>query len=234
MIIFLLCIVLALCIFIIICFKKIQLLNESYKKSNIEFEKHLSTLENDLNIAKAGRHDYKNHLITLRGLIEQSKNSDALSYIDELVKQNSKQSKIFSGNAVVDSILNAKATQMKQQNVGFTIDANLPMRLNISAPSLTAMLSNILDNAIEAASQCENSYVDLKLKYSKNNFIILIKNPYEGKIEQGAHKLITTKKDKENHGFGLDIVRLTVKRLRGSCEIEHDNGIFSVHIIIPL
>ncbi len=234
MIIFLLCIIAVLAAVIAVFYKKINGLNNTVKTNAYELERQLSELEAELNLAKAGRHDYKNHLITLGGLIEQDKKSDALIYIKELASQNSKRSKIATGNAVADSILNAKAQQMHAENIKFTLDANLPLRLNIQAPSLTAILANLLDNAAQAAKQCKNGYVDLKMKYTKSNFIIIIKNPYEGEIVTNAQKISTTKQDKKNHGFGLDIVQLTVKRLRGTCEIEHDDNIFSVSVIIPV
>ncbi len=234
MTIFLLCVIIVLCALLIISNKKIDALKIELKNQNVEYEKNLQIIERDLNTAKSIRHDYKNHLITLSGLIEQGEKEDALSYIKNIIKQKGKENKISSGNAVVDSILNAKYADMQKHNVNFILDANLPLRLNIQAPSLTTILSNLLDNAIYAAQKCENSYVDLKLKYTKSNFIIMIKNPYEDEIIKKSNKFHTTKKDKKNHGFGIESVRLTVKRLRGTCEIEHSDNVFNVCIIIPL
>ncbi len=194
---------------------------------------HLSELERELQKARAGRHDYKNHLASLRGLLAKNEVDEAVLYIENLIEENSKEKGAIScGNAVVNSILNAKAIRMKECNIIFKVDATLPRRLNLQPSQLTAIIANLLDNAITAAEVCEFGYVDLQLKHSKGNLVLLIKNPYEGELIKKGDDYITTKNDKKNHGIGLKTVLSTVERLGGSCEIEQQNGVFSVFIMV--
>ncbi len=196
-------------------------------------DEHFSELERELQNAKAGRHDYKNHLTTIRGLIEDGNNDEAIIYIEKLIDENSREKGTIScGNAVANSILNAKAKEMQEKDIVFKTDATLPRRLNLQPTQLTVILSNLLDNAIEAAEKCSFGYVDLQLKHSKGNLIIMIKNPYNGSVKKKGDDYLTTKNDAENHGYGLKIVTDTVKRYGGTAEILHENGVFSVFIMV--
>ncbi len=194
----------------------------------------LGSLERELQEARAGRHDYKNHLVTLRGLIATDETAEALSYIETLISENSGgRGSISCGNAIINSILNAKAQEMKEKNIRFKNDSAVPRRLNLQPSQLTMILSNLLDNAIAAAERCSFSYIDLQLKHSKGNLVIMIKNPYEGEIIKDGANYLTTKKDTQNHGIGLKSVLQSVNRLNGTVEIEHDGGVFTVFVMVP-
>ncbi len=221
----------AIAIVIVLYFRALRK-NKDISEQLLQQETQLGQLERELQSAKAGRHDIKNHLVTLRGLIQSDDGAQAIEYVNEMIKDNTSNGGISCGNAVVNSILGAKAEIMKHSNIAFNLDAMLPRRLNLQPTQLTTIISNLLDNAITAAGECELGYVDLQLKHSKGNLIIMVKNPFKGELAKENDVYLTTKKDKQNHGIGLKTVTTTVNRLGGSCDIEQENGVFSVFIMV--
>ncbi len=204
-----------------------------YKDQLEKIDAHFGALERELQQAREGRHDYKNHLVTINGLVCADEKDQACDYIEKLIEVNSKGSgAINCGNAVVGSILNAKSQVMVEKGITFKTDVTLPRRLDLSPSQLTAILSNLLDNAIAAAEQCNFGYVDLQLRHSKGNVVLLLKNPYEGEICKTGEDFVTSKPDSNQHGIGLKTVKSTVARMGGNCEIEYGDGIFSVFIMV--
>ncbi len=189
-------------------------------------------LERDLQAARSGRHDLKNHLLTIKGLVEQVETQQAVEYLDQLIESSNRKQSVSCGNAVVDSILREKANVMKSQDIIFRLESSLPRRLNLNSSQMTGILANLLDNAITAAAACEFRYVDLKLNHSKGSLVMMIKNPYVGEVLKKGERYLSTKTDGAEHGIGLQTVQKTIERLGGSCEIEHENNVFSVFVMV--
>ncbi len=233
MIVFMMVVMAVLLGMLIASLKKISDMSRAFKEADERSEDQLNMLERELREARAGRHDLKNHLETLKGLTEQGESEQATEYLEQMLESNTRKSTISSGNAVADSILRAKIEVMEENGVSLKLRSTLPRRLNIQPSYLTAILANLLDNAISAASASESGYVDLSMSHTKGNLVLMIKNPFVGEIQKENDKFITGKSDKKEHGFGLSTVQNTVKRLGGSCDIDYANNIFSVFVMLP-
>ena len=98
---------------------------------------------------------------------------------------------------------------------------------------MVTILTNVLDNAIDAVQKCDEKKIIIKIIKDKEMLIIDSSNPYVGQISDGE-TLKTTKQDKDNHGYGIANIRQTVEANSGSCFIETQNGIFHITIAIPL
>ena len=95
------------------------------------------------------------------------------------------------------------------------------------------ILTNILDNAIEAVMKCSDIKIVFKINRDNNMLMIDATNPYVGQLPD-EDKISSTKTDKKNHGYGLANIRKTVAANNGSCFIETENSIFHITIAIPL
>lgn len=105
----------------------------------------------------------------------------------------------------------------------------MPSDLSLSSFDLTVILGNLIDNALEAAmSVNENRFIDFKMDYSKGMMIIKISNPYSRDVKMENGKIITSKKDKVNHGLGLKSVNEVLERYNGMTKIEADGNIFTI------
>ena len=67
------------------------------------------------------------------------------------------------------------------------------------------------------------------------NFLLLrFENYYEGNLEYQEGKLVTTKKEKEYHGYGLKSIRYTVNKYDGAVSIDTKENWFDLKILIPM
>ena len=100
------------------------------------------------------KHDFHNHLQTLRGYIEAGESERALKYIEELdYGVMNTDTLLKTGNVSADVILSAKIAKAKSKGINVTVKANLPDNLNITDVELSIVIGNLLDNAIEACVQ---------------------------------------------------------------------------------
>lgn len=101
--------------------------------------------------------------------------------------------------------------------------------------NLHLILGNLLENAVEAAEKVEeNRYINVKMKFDKNNLLLFVDNSYKGKLlKTRDNRLKSTKSDAENHGVGLASVYRAVAKYHGSVVIEDSEpGKFKIRIVL--
>ena len=108
--------------------------------------------------------------------------------------------------------------------------------LSVSESDIVTILSNILDNAIEATEKC-NTKKMVVLQISKHDqerllFIDSSNTCLQESLVEG--KRYTTKDDKVNHGYGISNIKYVVEKNNGECIIDQKDGLFRIIITIPL
>lgn len=184
------------------------------------------------------RHDYNNHMQLIVGMLERtdsSKNSEAIDYIKNLDgKIESLCLEIVTGNLVVDAIISAKVALASVHNINFEHNIFLKDDIPIENTDLCSILSNLLDNAIEACSKLnENRYINLEILIFKNQFNIKITNTTNGEYKLENGKLKTTKSG-NLHGIGMGHVKSIVESYGGIFDIKPESDSFTTYVSIPL
>ena len=181
-------------------------------------------------------HDMGNHFSMIQSYLADGKVEEARTYLDRLGKDRAAYSvERFTGIEAVDYILSQKAAFAKQQNVETSIHAEYPKDCKIDPVDLCTILTNLLDNAMEACGKLpEASAKILSVTIRRiNQFIIIqIANSCieEPVISKGNFK--TSKTDKRHHGWGMKNVRLAVEKYHGTMEHEYNKNIFTVSIML--
>ena len=183
-------------------------------------------------------HDLNNHLNTLYQLMEEKQWNQAQEYIMEIsrpVMQLSK--KVWTGFDVVDVVINTKIHKMEEMGIEWEINVEFPENTNILVSDLCTILSNLLDNAIEAANLQQKERtpkVSLTIRRINHFIVIKISNPFTGQLETDPETglLITGKADKQKHGWGLESVKSAVQKYNGTLKYCHTDGIFSVTVLL--
>ena len=95
-------------------------------------------------------------------------------------------------------------------------------------------LGNLLDNAIEAAEQCqkENRKIWMSIQNINEMFLMTLKNTCETEPIEKNNKFVTHKKNADRHGLGVESVRRIMEKYQGEISFEYENGFFEVSIII--
>lgn len=178
------------------------------------------------------RHDLRNHLNVVLGLLEQGEMDKARQYLLDLTDaQALHHSQQICANEIVNVLLSSKYGDMKQQGMITDIQISLPANLPIADIDLCALLGNALDNAIEAAQKSEDKQITIRCKAERGIFMLCVENSFAGNIHTDFH---TTKKDKKLHGFGLMGMREIVTRYGGVLEAVAKDGVFELIVSIPL
>jgi len=208
------------------------------KELLIEQSEHINqmyrTLSDEREKQKARSHDYLNHLQVMLMLAREGKLSDEIQYIEEQIGQEMHSVDIIdTGNTLINAVLNIKYLEAKEKGIVIPIIADNLTSLQISDSDLVTILTNILDNAIEAVQKCDDKRIVLKIIKENSMLLIDASNPYIGQIPD-TESIRTSKQDKDNHGYGIANIRHTVAANNGNCFIETQDGIFHITIAIPL
>ncbi len=157
---------------------------EATEKEYKNMADYMGEIENLYNDLRSQRHDYINHVETIKGLIYNNDIAKAGSYVGDLISTEVNESKRLSiSNSLVNSIISYKKRIAEEKNIGFKYDVKIPSKLSIEDIDMTIVLSNALDNAIEACDRLEDKrYIDVYMNYGMGKLKIKISNAFNGEL----------------------------------------------------
>lgn len=179
------------------------------------------------------RHDYTNHLQSILSLVQMEEYSDAVEYIKKIQK-NAYGSGIvmfYTGNKLADAILADKSAALDEN---CRIEYSGIMPASIENVDLCIILSNALDNAIEACRELNSPCkISVSAGEQQGYFVLSLKNP-TARSDSFYAIPPTTKSAKEQHGMGLYNIESTVKKYDGQMKIKCENGLFELMLTMKL
>lgn len=203
---------------------------EKQVEIQINYYKEIEKMDAEI---RAFRHDYTNHLQSILSLLHMKEYSQAEEYIEKLQKAKHKfgSASFYSGNQLADAILANKCASLKE---GFKIDYSGIIPSSIENTDLCIILSNLLDNAVEA---CEHvpapGVISIFAGKQQGYFVLSIKNPTSSR-DNFYDIPPTTKAEKGQHGMGLYNIESVVKKYSGQMKIKCENGTFELMITMKL
>lgn len=162
---------------------------------------------------------------------------DKKEYVRELSASVSVyDSYIDTGNETLDIILMDKKLRCNTLNIPFTIIAEANDLSFMAAMDIYSLFGNTIENAMEYLITVpeEKRLIRMNCKTVNTFFSIRIENYYEEKLKLENGLPVTTKKEKELHGFGMKSIEQIVKKYDGGMTIAGDNKLFSLNIVFPL
>lgn len=198
-------------------------------------ETSIINLENAYNRTRNFRHDIKNHLLTMNILAENENLDEIKKYLKEMSVILDESSYVrITGISAVDAILNEKLYEAQSHSITTNYDVSSMEKNSIKPVDMCIILSNALDNAIEANQSVENPenrYIKLKMSGNGEYTVISVINP-TGKIpiKRSPNTYVTSKKDEKNHGFGLKSIESTAKKYGGKMLTKYEDGTFTLVI----
>lgn len=181
-------------------------------------------------------HEYKNQIACIQSLCNAHEYDKLNEYLQNIThKVLHDMDYIDTNNTIINSILNVKYQEAMDAGILFISRINDLSAIKLDSEEVVTLLSNLLNNAIEACEKCDGQrIIKVKCTNDSDNFIIAIKNTYDGAIKKQGEEIVTTKnKNADEHGFGLKNVRQIVENNNGYMDIEYDEKEFSVSVIIP-
>ena len=179
------------------------------------------------------RHDFRQHILLINEYLKKGQTYKLNEYLAPLVEHISQRHKAICENQAVDAIASHYDEAAKSQEVSINWSIDLGEDLPVKESDMCAVMGNLVENAIRAASELDgdNRLVSVRIGLmNPKALVISIYNAYRGRIELDKNDLPIT--NKEGHGIGLRSVQNIVKRYKGSMVIETHNGIFNVSILM--
>ena len=184
------------------------------------------------------KHDLVNHIGVLRELMNQKKTEAAKEYIDTIWDiQDEFDLKIHTGDSFLDVIMKYYSYLAVKENIELVVSGKLTEEMPLEMFDLTTLMGNILQNAIEASVKAAIPKIRVELVEHKKEIFIVVSNSVGEEINAKKVFFTTSKKDKENHGFGLKNIIATVEKYYGEYYIESivekGEALFKISIAIP-
>lgn len=173
------------------------------------------------------RHDYNAHITALHSMAERGEMEKILHYIESLTEIKPKTKLICTNNIICDAILNQYAALCQEENIQIEIKGKLPEHFSVRETDLCVILSNGIQNAYEAARKCGSErkphiWVEFTNEGIYTNIMIRNSTERELKISEGIP--VSSKGDKENHGFGTRNILETVEKYEGNVTWDYNDS----------
>ena len=194
------------------------------------------------------RHDMKNHVIALSGLLENKEYEKIGEYLQNMESSGRLESnEDLTGSRAVDAILYQKRTHVEQDNILWECDVQIPKACCVNEFDLCVLFGNLLDNAVEACVRqgtqaADARFISIHAGTVRNCFLLEIRNSTDAENapdpmparENARMAWHTHKQNPGEHGIGLLNVHDVVEKYNGVIDMAASNGIFTVSVLIPM
>jgi len=179
--------------------------------------------------ARRLKHDMKNHMMVIAAYLNDSEVEEAKQYVSGVFqKLNQMYTYIETGNVIVNYCINSKLQKACEQQIPFKAEVQNLAFKHIDSVDLTAILMNLLDNAIEGSKNVKEPLIEIVIRKKRSYETILIKERIEHSVLRENPNLITSKVERQEHGYGLKQVKELVERYDGMLDVYEEDGFFCV------
>ena len=190
-------------------------------------------LKKNYSVQRKSTHEFKRHIQVIRDLLDRKEYETAQDYVRQL--QADRTLKVFSvtsNNPVIDVVLNQKHQVAQENGIKMRVKVNDLSSVSIKTNELVVLLSNLLDNAIEACLKLEENREIVCNILKEDSIYIAIRNTSDPvTIIHG--EILTTKQDTTEHGYGLPAVKYILNHLEAEYTFAYHNGWFQFVAEIP-
>ncbi len=202
------------------------------KKLWAEEQKQYQLVKENIDAINIKCHDLKHQIRNLRttGQVDPA-------YLDDLEKSVSiYNSAVRTGNETLDIVLTDKRLHCATHEIQFTCIADGGGVAFMETIDIFSLFGNILDNAIECESNLppDTRFIHLSVRTVNRMLTIHVENHFEDSLQFRDGLPVTTKADKDSHGYGMMSVRHIVEKYNGSFSISTQDKLFQIDIVMPI
>lgn len=188
----------------------------------------------NLDQLKKARHDYRHHLITVKGLLDEHESAKALEYIDEYLGDFETLSTVrYCGNSFANSILNYYIQLAENQGIRVKTSISLSESLPLPDTDFCTILGNLLSNAVESCLRQTRGVPSITVSIGEagaSMIAISVKNTYSHEIRMKNGCFLSSKR--EGQGTGTASVRYLAQQYHGILKFTYENGIFEASLLL--
>lgn len=184
------------------------------------------------------QHDAAKQYDLIKHMVECDQSGEGYSYFQRITRPRILQAEFMTGCIAVDALLTVKKLSMDRNNIKFTFQPYPLQSLPICENDFCLILSNLLDNAIEAIQRIEvhkdECKVSLSFARSWDMFFIVCENDMRpSSIRREGSSFISSKPDSNKHGYGTKSIKSIVDAANGQCSFIVKEAVFRAVITLP-
>ena len=216
--------------------EKIERLVETERRLKQMGENYYEALLKKEEETKRYRHDMQNHILCLKEYAKEENALFTLQYIESLQERVEEiQKKVFfTGNDILDIFLNYYLQPL--ENIEIMVTGMCKTKLKIDQVDFCIIVSNILQNAVEEILRLKDNhrYIIIKVVQGKSYFKLEVRNSSDKEFDLKKKMILTQKKDKENHGIGINNIRETIEKNSGEFDLKGNGKECRATVILPI
>ncbi len=210
---------------------KLEFANEQIKNQLVHYEE-LYAYQNQI---RTFRHDIKNKLLSVSGLIADNQIEAAINAIkgEAAFLDETNNGIINSGNPAVDAVLQSKLSVAETKGISLKFSLKINQHIAVDILELGVLIGNALDNAIEAVEHLDSSdkkTILVSIITKGERLSISVENPVNNEID--TKKIGSSKDDKLNHGYGIKSMKTIAEKYNGDVFVSCEENIFTTSINI--
>lgn len=190
-------------------------------------------LKSAIDETRQARHDMRHHLNQLSALAEDGDLEKVKAYLAGAVSRIPELSMHLCENQAADSVAGYYCEAARREGIPFSVQLDLPEKLPVDEVDLCLVLSNLLENALEASLRTVSSRREIKVTsylHGKNLVLIQVENTYDGEIRKRNGIFQSSKR--KGDGIGLQSVCHIAERSGGASTFTYQDGVFNAKIMI--
>jgi hypothetical protein len=193
-------------------------------------------LSASINEVRSVRHDLRHFVGVMKQLSSEGLYEELSQFLNEYgEKAETEPLPVYCENIVANSILGYYSLKAKEDNIRFDCASVIPRQLRINDTDLCTVLSNALENALEACRKLEQQrerFLIIEARNRNDQLLVKIQNSYNGEIHHQEGIYISGKAG-EFHGLGIKNIQKVVELYGGYIKIEHDSETFTLMVAFP-
>lgn len=229
------------------CLTILYMQNELFKKSAMREElralnllhrqqaEQYAVARENIDLINRKCHDLKHQIEAIRHVAGATEREEYLKEVEDSIQIYS--AIVHTGNEVLDTLLTEKSLRCAKRNISVNCVADGKALAFLDPIDLYTIFGNAIDNAVESVEQLaepEKRQIDVMVYRQQKFLMIHIVNPMARTLKFEGDLPVTTKKDKDYHGYGLKSIRRTAKKYDGFVSVGTQDGCFSLKILIPI
>ena len=182
------------------------------------------------------RHEYRNQMLVIQSLLNNKEYDRIVAYARDYCESEETEEWFDTNHPVVNTVLNLKYKIAKENKILMVVRFNDLSEISMKDADIISILSNLLDNAIEAAgkSQMEKPQIKVKFVIEHGKMILSVLNDWDHQYREENGKFLSLKADAKSHGYGLENVKRIVKKYKGIYMVNKEGRKFQVIVNIPV
>ena len=208
-----------------------QIRAESQRKlaaQNVEYLQEQLVMANENALAtKAMRHDFRHHMQYIDRLLKQENVQGARHYIDAFINSVDAASQLdFCPHVTVNAILNSFCGKAQKEGISISVTAGVPEHTAIADIDFVAILSNLLENAVNGCVECgSHGEIKVDIHMKKGKLVIVCSNP----CKPG---LVIEDDIIQPKGTGIESILMAADKYDGNIRYQLEDGIVTVCVVL--